>query len=344
MMDKAVPGALLLAFFIALSGCAGKPPPASETLTGTTTATSATIDDAAAQRPTWVLGQGWAYTVEVPGEPTRKFNMLVAEERGDLWVVASNDRTQAIHHAVYSTNPVLGRIGKQTLSPFQDGQAVQMYQFPLVDGKSWRAKFFGEDKTFTATYAGDIDVRAVNAKHNLGTHSEGFRITAQGSGGQKVLYDHVEAAGWFTSFEVLDAAGEREIKLTLTDIISGYKGNYYFFRGEDALVQTETHQANSGLTPRTLQAPIADGFDDQVALGIVFTGAASTIPPSANVTLKDPAGATLWSRDFNTATQVHELRDFVGKAGTWTVELRLTGDVQIEVRVVGISNYAQGVL
>lgn len=297
---------------------------------------------ARAALPQWTLGQGWTYIVELPGKPTHTFKMMVAEDQGDLWVVASNNRTQALHHAVYSTNPVLGRISKSTLSPYQSGSPVKMFDFDLTDGKTWRAQFFGEDMTFTAHYAGDIDMRRIPVRHGLGQFAEGFRITAAGGTGQRVSYDYVEAVEWFTTFELTNKEGAVQIRLTLTDLESDYRGPYFFYRAKDALVRTATPQSPPAL--QTFDAPVPEDFKDLVALGVAYLGRTGTPPPNANVTLKKPNGDVQWSQTFSSATQVGVLRDFAGQAGTWKVEVLMTGTTQVELRVAGIQKFAEGAL
>lgn len=338
------PMRLAAAFFVLVlfAGCMGgsKPPAATSTPTTDPENTTATVG-VEAPLPAWNIGQGWTYAVETPGKPTRTFEMMLAEDRSDLWVVASNDRAQALHHAVYSTNPVLGRISKTTLSPFQSGKTVDMFRFPLTDGKTWTAKFFGEDMTFTARYAGDIDVSSVDPEHGLGRFVEGFRITAQGAD-RTVHYDYVEAVEWFTSFEVLAEGGAREIKLTLRDLEADYKGDFFFLRGEDLSVKTETHADNEAPEILTHEGTQTEDFKDRFALGVVYVGSSGSTPPLLNVTLKNPTGATLYERDFMTSTQLDSLVDFAGAPGKWTVDLRLVGNVRAEVRLVGILSFAQG--
>lgn len=337
-MRRLVVAILVLSLF---SGCAEDRDGGgvSPTLTTTNTGEPPRVG-ARAAIPEWTLGQGWTYIVELPGKETYTFEMMVAEDREDLWVVASNNRTQAIHHAVYSTNPMLGRISKTTLSPYQSGAPARMFDFDLTDGKTWRALFFGEEMTFTAHYAGDIDVRRVPSGHGLGQFAEGFRITAIGGTGQRVFYDYVEAVEWFTTFELKDKDGNTQIRLTLIDLESNYRGPYFFYRAKDALVRTATPQ--NPPMPETFDAPVPEDSKDLVALGVIYVGRSGTPPPNANVTLKKPNGEVQWSQTFSSGTQVDVLRDFAGVAGTWKVEVLMAGSAQVELRVVGVKKFAEG--
>jgi hypothetical protein len=337
---------MLLALAMLLAGCSGQGGNDQTPTSGSPKPTGTTGVAASSPLPTWSLGQGWTYQVERPGEPTRTFKMIVAEDRdaNGLWVVAADNRTQAVHHTIYSTNPVLGRISKTTLSPFQSGGPVEMYKFPLTDGKSWIAPFFGESMTFTAVYAGDIDTSRIATKHGFGGTSEGFRITAEGSSGQRVLYDFVDGVEWFTSFELRSATGQREITLTLTDIFESYKGEYHFFRGRDALSTVKTHAANAAPATEDLKATIADGFKDRVGLGIIYQGTSATTPPRATVELLNPSGQSVYQREFAGSGQILDLTDVAGATGDWTVRITLVGQVTLDLRAVGILIFAEGTL
>lgn len=347
--------AALLVFLLLVApaaGCTKGPPPGgSPSLTVPTAGATTPSLGVSAALPAWNLGQGWTYAVEVPGKPTRTFKMIVAESRPDdnLWVVATNDRDQAVHHAIYSTNPMLGRIGKTTLAPLQSGAAVKMYQFPLTDGKTWTGEFFGEVMSFQAEYAGDIDASAINPERNLPARLDGFRITATGPSGVKVRYDYVEAVAWFTAFEILARDGSRVMRLGLTDLETSYRGEYFFYRGapdSDSLVR-EVNHTDPVSTPTTYELNVADAFTDLVGLGLVYrgrSGSVGSLPPNATLVLRDPAGAEVWRQNLDGAQEIHVLHDVAGSAGRWTVETTIRGNVDLEIRGFGISKFAEGQL
>lgn len=345
-MRQLVLGVVVLLLF---SGCGGRGDgdPTDAPGPGETTPTASFLD-IQSNLPEWNLGQGWTYRVERPGLPTETFKMIVAEDRGDLWVVASNNRTQAVNHAVYSTNPMLGRIGKETLSPFQSGEPAEMYQFPLTDGQTWQATFFGQAMTFKAVYAGDIDSTQVNTARNLPKRIDGFRITATG-GGVTVTYDYVEAIEWFTAFEVRKN-GEREIRLSLADFESAYKGSYFFYRGapdDQSLVQTGSHDASSvpPTTNEVYEADVPDNFQDFVALGVVYVGRSAPLTfTRLDVTLLRPDGSAAIQQNLVGAREWHRLADVPGVAGTWSLQANMTGTMTFELRVFGVSKYAEGTL
>jgi hypothetical protein len=274
--------------------------------------------------------------------------MVVAEDRDALWVVASNNRTQAVNHAVYSTNPMLGRVGKDTLSPFQSSAPVQMYQFPLTDGKSWQATFFGQPMEFRATYVGDIDASQINPARNLPAKLDGFRLTASG-GGMSVSYDYVDAIEWFTTFELRDQDGTRKIRLSLSDFEAAYTGPYFFYRGASdsvSLIKNGAHEA-SAVPPtasETYEANVPSGFKDFVALGVVYVGKTGTPAPRLDMTLRRPDGTTALSQPFLGAREIHYLKDVAGVDGKWTLQADMTGTISFEARVFGISKYAEGTI
>lgn len=331
---------LILAFVLA--GCSGSSGDGGDGGDGQDPTTSPRPDvDIAAELPTWQAGQGWRYVVDVPGERTQTFTMMVVEQRGELWVVGANDRDQALHHAVYSTNPVLGRIGVETLSPFQDGEPVAMYRFPLTDGKEWSARFFGETMQFDASFVGDI---LLQPSLGLGGFAEGFRVRATGPSGVTVAYDYVEAAQWFTSFEVLNANGSRQIRLDLVERVDDYSGPYHFFRGDDLLVETHTSQATEPVV-ETLTVPSAERFTDGMAIGVSYLGRQSEVPPVANMTVTGSDGEIYYQREFTGLGQVFDVQDLHADVeADYTVDLRVTGNVELEVRVISYQAFAEGTL
>lgn len=304
----------------------------------------------AAPLPDWQVGQGWRYVVDVPGQQTHTFTMMVAEKQGDLWVVGADNRTQAVHHAVYSTNPVLGRIGTQTLSPFQDGEPVSMYRFPLTDGKQWSAAFFGESMSFQSEFAGDI---LLQPSLGLGDFVEGFRLTASGPSGTTVLYDYVEAAQWFTSFEVRDANGTRVLRLDLVEIVDSYSGPFHFFRGDDLLIETRSSEPGAPVV-EDIPVPPAERFTDGMAIGVSYVGHQSPVAPIANVTLTGPPDNQVYfQRELSGLGQKFALADPMADpacvdpedsscAGDFTVSLRLSGAADVEVRVISYQTFAEG--
>jgi hypothetical protein len=234
----------------------------------------------------------------------------------------------------------MGRIFKETLSPYQDGEPVAMYRFPLEDAKTWSARFFGEEMRFTSTF-GAIDV---DERLGIGDHVEGFRIEAAGQSGTRVFFDYVEGVQWFTSFELVDGDGQRQIKLTLRGLIDDYTGEYFFYRGGDALAATRSHEASAGISVESDAAPVPEDRAQRVAIGVIYTGQSAEAPPTLHLELSDPAGEVVWTRDFSGATQVSDLQDFPGAAGQWTVDYRMTGTLAVDVRVVGILLFSEGSL
>lgn len=321
------PAALLV---LLLAGClGGKEPERTEPVT-VTPAPSVALD-VLMERPGWERGQVWTYRVEVPGVPTANFRMMVAEDAGDLWIVATNDRAQALNQALYSTNPVLGRITQSGLSPYQAGAPVVMFDFPLTDGKTWSGSFFGETMRFSATYSDTLEALP-------GTFLPGFVVRAQGAGEARVEYNYVEAVEWFTDFQVFDAEGRKQIHLILVDYGGAYAGPYHFLRGKDLLGLSLTQSTN-------LTAP--PGFDvdeggqfGRLGLGLRAEGTGDQ-PAVLNVTLKAPGGAVAYSRQHTLprAWQEVDAVELAPAKGRWTLEVVIVGSAQVEVRTAGLVDF-----
>lgn len=279
------------------------------------------------ERPEWTLGEGWTYRAEIPGLRTTTFRMMVAEDRDDQWIVATDDRGKALDHALYSTNPVLGRITKDALSPYQSGEPVRMYEFPLVDRKAWTSRFFGQTMGFTAVYSDTIEALP-------GVYLPGFHVVARGAQQARVEFDYVEAVEWFSDFQVYDASGAKVIHLILVDYSGAFQGPYYFLRGEDLLVRVFTASTN-------LTAPesfTVDGDHPRLGVGLIAEGTGDQ-PALLNVTLKDPAGNAAYVRQY-TLVRMQQERDVVeipSAKGPWTVEVTLVGSARVDLRSVGLT-------
>lgn len=325
-----LPRFLAIALALLLSGCAGKDRgDGTGPTTGTASASQTVSLDVAMERPDWRLGQYWSYRVEIPGRPTATFKMVVAEDLDDRWIVATDDREKALHHALYSTNPVLGRITKQALSPYQSDQPVNMYEFPLTDRKTWTSAFFGEEMTFTSTYSDTLEAQP-------GVYLPGFDVRAQGTGSARVDFNYVEAFGWFSDFQVYDPDGKKDFHLILLDAGASYEGPYYFLRGKDLYGDVLTEGTNP-TSPTTFNVG-----EDFHALGVGLVAEATSDSPSAvnllNVTLKRPDGSAAYQRQWTLARneQVTDAIELATAKGAWTIEVTLVGSVRVDLRTVGL--------
>lgn len=323
---------LVLASLLVASGCFGKSSPPPPPGTQTPTVTADTGLNVSSGLPTWVLGQHWTYAIEIPGRPTTQFQMVVAEDEEDLWIVATDDREKALHHALYSTNPVLGRIMKATLSPYQSGEPVEMFRFPIMDRLMWSATFFGETMAFVAEYD-----EAILAMPNV--YLPGYRIVAAGPSGAKVTYNFVDSVKWFSTFKYEDAAGSRQIQLTLQDFGSGYTGQYHFLRGKDQLMDARTESTQPGGQP-TFTISADDGFDRLgIGLKLLGLGAQQAV---VQVDLKDAGGATAYTvREFLSENELFlDQEELLVGVGTYTLDVAIVGSASVETRVAGLVVHA----
>jgi hypothetical protein len=222
-----------------------------------------------------------------------------------------------------------------------------MFDFPLSDGKTWNARFFGEDMSFTATFAGDVPLQP---DVGLGAFAEGFRIQATGSSGTRVLYDFVPAVGWFTAFEVVQDG--RQIRLDLLGLVDDYAGPYVFFRGADLVVEDLAHEETTAPAAHTFPFDLNEENGHGLGVGLVYTGGQGSSPRLANTTLRDAAGQVVWQHEFSALGQQEALREFgpdqgvscPDACGPYTLEILLVGNVDLEVRAVGLQEFATGVL
>lgn len=217
---RLVAAVLLLA--LVLSGCTTPAPP------GGNTGGGSKPQPLVAQAPWWDVGDAYTVRVERPGAAAttwRMANFWNDTATSHFWLGVT-DRRLAMDMALFDTNPFMGRIHHNILTPHERGMHVAMYQFPLQDGKRWTGPFFDRNWTFS--------VREADLATPLGP-DRGFLIEGQSTGGDgvRIAFDYSPRVKWFTSLRQTDAQGSPMLAATLTAYEHGASGTYTFLRGRD---------------------------------------------------------------------------------------------------------------
>ncbi|MGQ0534692.1 MAG: hypothetical protein ACT4PT_01310 [Methanobacteriota archaeon] len=323
---RAVRPALHLAFLLlaSVAGCLGTGPDAPPD-PGDVTPPPTPAEDRrpTAERPTFAVGDWWEYEARAEGFPTHEVKHVVYKDEADLVWLGTDDRDYALLHAVFSVSPVLGRISKETLSPYQGGEPVEMYRFPLEDEKTWTGPFFGRDMTFTVAYREKIST----PKGEL----PGFTVVAIAPDRFTVTYDYVEAIRWFTVFSVFDEKGFELFDVRLKGLGTGYHGDAYFLRGRDLYQRFEFPDRAGSITDR---------FAVQGDFQSIAISAEVTSEVTAKLTIKDPAGRTQLERQASLRTdQKLDVREVTASGGSWNVEFLHAGRSGYRVWVAGVQEF-----
>jgi hypothetical protein len=181
-----------------------------------------------ADAPWWDVGDSYAVRLMRAGSPDstwRMVNYFNDTDTAHFWLGVS-DRRQAMDMALFDTNPFMGRIHHAILTPHEHGMHASMYQFPLVDGKTWQGFFFNHNWTFTVR-EGNVPIP--------GGSDRGFLITAQSTDGDghTLSFDYSPKMKWFSTLEQLDGRGQRVVRAVVENYEQRVSGTYTFLRGVD---------------------------------------------------------------------------------------------------------------
>lgn len=179
----------------------------------------------------WVIGDSWTYSLELNGEDLGETELIYygIQDAGAHYMVGTPTREEALQHAVFSTNPVIGRVHKTLYSPHESGAHADMFQFPLCDGSTWEDTFFDTRFTFTAQ-------RQSIALPDGRTDPLAFRIDGRAADGSNIQHTYSPMAKWFTRID-LERADGSTVNMQLTDLGSGHSGSAFFLRGQQDHVQ-----------------------------------------------------------------------------------------------------------
>ena len=195
---------------IPLTGCTG----ITSGITGSTT-------NEEIQVPTWEIGDYWLYTFSTPDYSDDTTKLVVAttdiEEEGTAYMLAISSIGEARRHAVLNHNPFLGRITHEELSPFENGVAQNVLDFPLSKNKAWSFSLFGNDW--------DAVVSSID--------SSIASIRATANDGSSVDYIFDGNLAFFSSFIWTDSEDVIQLKMKNADQGIGHTGDVYFVRGGD---------------------------------------------------------------------------------------------------------------
>jgi hypothetical protein len=181
------------------------------------------------QADPWRQGDYWTYRLAVDGR-TQTTTLVYYDDIDFLqgkpqhYIVGTPTRAEALDHALFSLNPMIGRIHRTLYSPHESGAHADMFHFPLCDGSTWSTRFYDTDWQMVAR---PQPVRLPGGASD----PTGFHITGTAGDGSRLTLDYSPQAKWFTDLEVVLADGG-EVSMVLTATGSGKTGRHEFLRAQ----------------------------------------------------------------------------------------------------------------
>lgn len=192
------------------------------------------------QADPWVLGDLWTFSLKINGESLDDVELLYyddidANQAGipAHYMVGDRNAESALVHALFSTDPMLGRIHRILYSPHEGGVHADMFNFPLCEGNTWSTKFYGTDYNLRAQEA---DVLG-----SAGAKEPGYLIKGTGAGQATISYTYNPAVKWFSEIHAVTEDGNT-IAMALKTFQSGQTGSAHFLRAQkDAVLSFEDY-------------------------------------------------------------------------------------------------------
>jgi len=273
----------------------------------------------------WSVGDWWLYTFSTPMWEDDSARLVVTEtdaEGGTAYMLGISTHREALRHAVLNHNPFLGRITHDHLSAYENGEAQQVLQFPLKEGRSWDFSLFGVDWSAQVT----------------GVDAGKASITAISPAGQTLLYTYDGWSGFFESFIWMDAEDTVKLRMTLADTGTAHTGEVWFIRASDIFYKAWEH--DSSMPDAEVEDsffvgshPSKGDYDEMIYwLDADMGGGSST----GTLTLRDHTSATALTRQWGPgASEQGQLGTIPYPSGDYTMTVSLSGDAYIRLIVAG---------
>jgi len=276
--------------------------------------------------PEWKKGYYWEYAVKAAGRELSTTMVVSIDDDEYDYYVSSSTVNDAKMHAVLNHNPALGRVEKENLAVYENGETQLLFDFPLTDSKAWTFSLYGKEQ-FNAVVQ-DL----VNNKAN---------IIATSNDGAKIEYDYDEDYKWFTSFIYTDNTGEVILEMTLASRGIDYSGNTYFCRGGD-LYDEEFSGPDLSFYDTVY---VNEGHERYGNWNYIVYYIESEIGSSGSgeLVLRDHEETDILIETFSPGTSTSEAGTVLGESGNWTMEISLSGNADVRLRIAGAIEYSYAV-
>ena len=283
-------------------------------------------DSVSISAPIWNKGYYWEYAIKTADIEISTTMIVAVDDDSNDYYIGTASQIDAKRHAVLNYNPALGRVQMSDFSIYENNVAQLLFDFPLEKNKDWSFSLYGKGG-FAATV---VDIQTDRAE-----------IVATNSDGAKIEYNFDVETEWIDSFVFTESTGETVLEMQLAKHGNDYTGNSYFCRGGDLYDEEfigpdfgyyDTEFANEGherygpwdYIVYYLEAEIGDSNNDG---GEWFLSDHEST---------DPLLETI------TVTK-NELGTVTGTSGNWTLEISLSGDADVRIRIAGAIEYSYAV-
>lgn len=274
----------------------------------------------AVEAPWWPVGAWWDVEFARDGaapRAVRLVNFWNDSATSHFWIGVA-DRDDALDHALHDTNPFLGRIHWNILTPHESGiHATGMYAFPTEPGDTFGGLMFGRQWE-VRTEAGDAPGK--------------LEFRGEATDGATVAYDYDPANQWFSYLRIEDESGAPLLTLEVSAHGTGATGAYWFLRGRDY------HEGPTvgGTHDETFEVKTEE--IPPKSLAVEFDG---TVTGPLRIDLVDPAGAVRHT-ETSTGGPLRKVVEIPSPAtGTWTARFVGTGALDGTWEAVGILEYTR---
>ena len=283
-------------------------------------------DSVSISAPIWNKGHYWEYAIKTADIEISTTMIVAVDDDSNDYYIGTASQIDAKRHAVLNYNPALGRVQMSDFSIYENNVAQLLFDFPLEKNKDWSFSLYGKGG-FAATV---VDIQTDRAE-----------IVATNSDGARIEYNFDVETEWINSFVFTESTGETVLEMQLAKHGNDYTGNSYFCRGGDLYDEEfigpdfgyyDTEFANEGherygpwdYIVYYLEAEIGDSTNDG---GEWFLSDHEST---------DPLLETI------TVTK-NELGTVMGTSGNWTLEISLSGDADVRIRIAGAIEYSYAV-
>ena len=282
-------------------------------------------DPVSISAPIWNKGHYWEYGIKTADIEISTTMIVAVDDDSDDYYIGTASLIDAKRHAVLNYNPALGRVQMSDFSIYENNIAQLIFDFPLEKNKEWSFSLYGKDG-FAATV---VDIQADRAD-----------IVATNSDGARIDYNFDVDAKWINSFVFTESTGETILEMQLAKHGNDYTGNSYFCRGGDLYDEEfigpdfgyyDTEFANEGHERYGPWNYVVYYLEAEIGSG------------SGELILRDHDSTNILVETFSPGNSKNELGTVMGTSGNWTLEISLSGDADVRIRIAGAIEYSYAV-
>jgi len=283
-------------------------------------------DSVAISAPIWSKGHYWEYGIKTADIEISTTMIVAIDDDSNDYYIGTASLIDAKRHAVLNHNPAIGRVQVSDLSVYENNVAQLLFDFPLEKNKDWSFSLYGKDG-FAATV---IDIQADRAD-----------IVATNSDGARIEYNFDVNTKWINSFVFTESNGETILEMQLAKHGNDYTGNSYFCRGGDLYDEEfigpdfgyyDTEFANEGHERYGPWDYVVYYLEAEIGSG-----------SGGELILRDHESTDILVETFSPGNSKNELGTVMGTSGNWTLEISLSGDADVRIRIAGAIEYSYAV-